>query len=252
MRDEYGYIQQNILKTFLEQSYLKMQLSEKRYRMQSMELLALQSQINPHFLYNTLDTLNWISIRLNGHPNQISTLLESLSSILRYSLGHPNETATLAEEIANTRCYVTIQKVRYANKFDLFWEYDEDAGGLQLMKLLLQPLVENSLYHGIKVKKEGGLIKIRIHRCRDTLHIAVIDNGVGIQPERLAELRQEMSEEGEYSAKIGLCSTAKRLSLFYGGRAGLRILSRPGLGTAVKMELPLHPPQDMQLPQQGG
>ena len=94
VRDEYGYIQQNILKTFLEQSYLKMQLSEKRYRLQSMELLALQSQINPHFLYNTLDTLNWISIRLNGHPNQISTLLESLSSILRYSLGHPNETAT--------------------------------------------------------------------------------------------------------------------------------------------------------------
>lgn len=237
--DEYGYIQQNILKTFIEQSYLKTQLSERKYKFKAMELLALQSQINPHFLYNTLDTVKWMSIRLIGQPNPISIVLENFSVILRYSLKDASETVTLGEEIRNTKSYIDIQMVRYVDKFTMQWEYDDEICNLHIIKLILQPLVENSLYHGIKVKKGPGRIKIKIKVLLNRLKIIVIDNGVGIPREKLDKLRVELETGGEKSERIGLFNTCKRLKLFYGLECQIKLLSRYHLGTVISIDIPI-------------
>ena len=160
VKDEYGYIMQNILKTFIEQSYLKMQLSERKYRLQAAELLALQSQINPHFLYNTLHTLSWKNMSLIGRHNEVNEMIENLSDILEYSLSSPATRVTLEREIRNTLSYIKIQEVRYRDKFDVFWEYDESVLKYPVIKLLLQPLIENCIYHAFKEKEGKSHIKI--------------------------------------------------------------------------------------------
>ena len=241
IRNEYGYIIHNILKTFIEQSYLKVSLSERKYKMKTMELTALQSQINPHFLFNTLKTIYWKSFGLTGRQNEVSEMIENLSDILNYSLGSPEKTVKLEKEIRTTQSYIDIQKVRYKDKFDVLWEYDREVEQVEVIKLILQPLIENSIYHGIKEKDGCSLIKIKISRIPGFIIIGVIDSGLGIHKDTLKKIRERLKEEGEYSEHIGLFNTNKRLKLTYGEEYGLSIRSKYGAGTAVYMKIPLSP-----------
>ncbi|MCS7459863.1 histidine kinase [Paenibacillus doosanensis] len=238
-KDEFGYIIQNIIKTFIEQSFLKVQLSERRYKLQVAQLTALQSQINPHFLFNTLETLNWETIALTGRPNQMTKIIDNLSEILRYSLTNPEEPVSLNKEIKNLKSYIEIQKYRYEDKFDMIWEYDPVVIGCRVMKLLFQPFVENSIYHGIKEKEESSLIKIRIELVGPDVHIGIIDNGLGMSRERLRKIRRDLNSDDEYSERIGMINTNKRLKLAYGEPYGIVIRSKQGWGTAVYIKLPM-------------
>lgn len=238
VKDEYGYILSNILKTFIEQSYLKVQLSEKKFKMQTMELLALQSQINPHFLYNTLETINWKIISLTGKPNEVNRMVENLSDILKYSLSKPDEMITVEEEVTYVKSYIDIQKVRYKDKFHVVWEVSGEAEYCLIPKMLLQPLIENSIYHGIKEKSGKSGIKIKIHQSGTTLKIAVIDNGLGIEAEKLGKIREKLQLGDEITGHIGLINTHKRLKLVFGEQYGLKIKSRQGTGTVVMIEIP--------------
>jgi two-component system sensor histidine kinase YesM len=141
VQDEYSFITNNILKTFIEQKYLQVQLSERKYRLRVMELLALQAQINPHFLFNTLETIKWKVFQFTNRPSPATTMLENLAAILHYSLESPDRQVTVTEEIANTRNYLEIQKIRYSNKFGVIWEYDEAINRLPIVRLILQPLL---------------------------------------------------------------------------------------------------------------
>lgn len=237
--DEYGFIVQNIIKTFIEQSYLKVQLSERKYKMQVMELEALQSQINPHFLYNTLHTIYWETLNLTGKPNKANQMISHLTDILDYALSNPRQCVTILEEIKYTRNYVEIQKIRYNDKFDVIWEYDQDLRNEKILKLILQPLIENSIYHGIKEKQGLGLIKIKIQRDNLLLKITVIDNGLGIKKQDLDAINEKLEVEGDYSRHIGLFNTNKRLQLRYGEEFGIKINSKIGLGTAIYIRIPL-------------
>ncbi|MBW7453064.1 sensor histidine kinase [Paenibacillus sepulcri] len=237
--DEYGLIVHKIVKTFLEQSYLKVQLSERRYKLQAAQMIALQSQINPHFLFNTLETLNWETIALTGRPNQANSIIDHLSQILRYSLTDPQETVTIDTELENLSHYIEIQKFRYEDKFDIMWEIDPDVGDFRVMKLLFQPLVENSIYHGIKEKEAFCRIKIKVRREVNHLEMAVIDNGVGMDEEKLAMLRRRLAMDEDAVSRIGLTNTNKRIGLVYGDEYGIRINSKKGLGTAVYMKVPI-------------
>jgi two-component system, sensor histidine kinase YesM len=239
IRDEYSYIIYNVLKGFIEQNYLKVQLSERKYKLHTMELLALQSQINPHFLFNTLQTINLKTLGLTKGPNEVNTMIENLSDILKYSLSNPTETIALKEEIENVKSYIIIQKIRYKDKFDVIFEYDEELLSLRVPKLILQPLIENSLYHGIKEKEENSIIKIRVNKCSKAIQIAVIDNGLGISGERLNKIRNLLESNEEFSENIGLYNTDKRLKLLYGEETGIKILSKLGWGTGVFMEIPM-------------
>lgn len=240
--DEYTYIIQNMIVHFLEHRYLKTQLSEKKYRLQFMELLALQSQINPHFLYNTLNSIYWETVKLTGKPNKSSEMIEYLSDLLSYTLSDPTSKVTWEEEIRHTENYINIQKQRYRDKFDCIFEYDEEILQLYTRKLIMQPLVENSLYHGIKEKDGFGLIKVKIYQTGDRLRLVVIDNGIGIPSEKLASLRQTLQNEDDLPGQqkhIGLLNTIKRLRLMYDNQFRFSIKSKPGMGTVIMIEVPV-------------
>ncbi|MGG4553532.1 cache domain-containing sensor histidine kinase [Paenibacillus humicus] len=239
VRDEYSYILHNMITHFIEHRYIRTQLLEKKYRLQFMELLALQSQINPHFLYNTLHSVYWESVALTGKPNKASEMIEDLSDILSYSFSEPTKSVTWKEEIANAVSYVNIQKKRYKDKFNVIFEYEEEITQLFTMKLLLQPLLENSIYHGIKEKDGPGLIKVKLIRQQERLRITVIDNGIGIEPEALAEIRSRLDSDEERTKHVGMFNTNKRLKLMYNHMYSFRIRSKPGLGTMVEMILPV-------------
>lgn len=241
VRDEHGFIIQSIIKAFIEQNYLKVQLSERKYRMKVMELLALQAQINPHFLYNTLHTISWKSIALTKKPNEVSAMIENLSTILKYSLSNAGQTVSLEEEIYYTKCYLDIQSVRYRHKFKVHWKYEDNLKELRMIKLLLQPLIENSIYHGIKEKEGQGAIYIHIVRDDHDLKIWLMDNGMGIPPERLKEIRTMLKDQEEIAKHehIGLFNVNKRLILTYGDDFGLGIKSVYRKGTAIYIRIPM-------------
>ena len=239
VKDEYGFILQNIIKTFLEQSYLKVQLSEKKYRLKATEMMALQSQINPHFLFNTLKTMFWKSIALTGEQNEMSRMIEHLSGILHYSLGSPEEEVPLSEEIRNTQSYIEIQKIRYKDKFGVIWQYDDALAQYKVMKLFLQPFIENCIYHGIKEKEGSSYIKIKINLVKSTLRIAIIDNGLGIHWKTLEKTKMKLVEDGEYLEHIGMLNTSKRLKLMYGDAYGIKIRSKLHWGTVVYIHIPV-------------
>lgn len=243
VKDEHGYIIQNLVMAFINQDYLKMQLSERKYRMKVLELLALQSQINPHFLYNTLHTISWKSIAITKKPNEISGMIDNLSTILKYVLSNSNEMVTLDEEIYYTMCYVNIQSVRYRNRFRVKWTYDDDnLAEIMIMKLIFQPLIENSIYHGIKEKEGEGVISVRLVRDGSFLKIWLIDNGLGMTRERLDEIREMLKPEKDTikSDHIGLYNVNKRLLLTYGDSYRIRIKSAYGRGTAIFIKFPLY------------
>lgn len=241
VKDEYTFIIQNIVRHFIEHRYVKTQLSEKKYRLQVVELLALQAQINPHFLYNTLNSIYWETVGLTGKPNQASDMIENLSDMLSYSFGNPNNTVTWSEEIANTISYLKIEKIRFADKFDYTFEYDPEIQEMKTMKLLLQPLVENSVKHGI-LKKDGfGRIKVKIYRVHAYFRVVIIDDGVGIPQARLAEIRQSMlaaDAMDERADHIGILNTNKRLSLMYEDHYQFHIKSKLRLGTVITIVVP--------------
>lgn len=239
VRDEYSYIIQNMITHFIEHRYIRTQLLEKKYRLQVMELLALQSQINPHFLYNTLHSVYWESVALTGKPNKVSEMIENLSDLLSYSFSNPTKTVTWSEEIANSISYINIQKKRYKDKFDVIFEYEEEITKLYTMKLLLQPLLENSLYHGIKEKEGHGLIKVKLTLKEEQLSIVVIDNGIGIEPLRLSQIQQRLESDEERTKHVGLFNTNKRLKLTYNNKYNFRIRSKLGLGTMVEIVIPI-------------
>lgn len=170
--DEYSYIAQNVISTFIEQEYLKVQLSERKYKLQTMELLALKAQINPHFVYNTLEAINWKVIGLVGTSNDVNSMIDNLSDMMKYSLEVATPVVRLEEEIKNAISYIQIQKFRYKNKFEVLWEYETHVLQYKVVKLLLQPLIENCIYHGINEKLNGGCIKIRIKALEGFLRIS--------------------------------------------------------------------------------
>ncbi|MGI6669540.1 MAG: sensor histidine kinase [Acetivibrionales bacterium] len=145
----------------------------------------------------------------------------------------------LNDEIENTKSYINIQKYRYEDKFDVYWDFPREADNCKVKKLILQPLVENSIYHGIKEKEGRCFIKIKIKKSESHLSIFVADNGAGIPPERLKEIRKKLESSEDLSEHIGLFNTNKRLKLTYGDKYGIRIRSLPQVGTVVHLYIPL-------------
>ncbi|NSW91105.1 MAG: histidine kinase [Firmicutes bacterium] len=237
--DEYDTILHNILDTFIKNSYLNLQLNESKLRQKAAELTALQLQINPHFLFNTLETINMEILKSTHTASPASTLIENLSDILKYSLGSPDHIVTLREEIQYTKIYLNILRFRYPHKFMVFWDYDEDMLDIPIMRLLFQPLIENSLYHGIKPKQGKGLIRVRITKKDGGLCVRVTDNGIGIPKPELERLRKGLDELHFDERHIGLQNTNKRLVLSYGPQSSIKIYSKSGLGTVISFFIPI-------------
>ncbi len=238
----FDHITYSILRTFLEYKYLKVQLSERQYRQKTLELLALQSQMNPHFLFNTLETINWKVIKMTKRPNQINHMIQGLSNILNYALQSPFKLEFLANELKYARDYLDIQKIRYKNKFSVLWRCAPGLEERKVIRFLLQPLIENAIYHGIKETEGRKTITITIDEWDGRLRFVVKDDGLGIEPQRLREIEERLGEGDALSeasdGDIGLYNVNKRIKLAFGREYGLRIDSVRGRGTTVTVQIP--------------
>ncbi|WP_175495400.1 sensor histidine kinase [Gracilibacillus orientalis] len=240
--NEYQLIVQRILKNYVNQSNLEKELKENKYQLQSAELLALQNQINPHFLSNTLTIIYWRAMALTGQPNKVTKMVETLTDILHFSLRIKQHTVTLAEEIHHTQNYIDIIKIRSDHPFSIIWDYDEKLLDKQVLKFMLQPIIENSLAHGIDHQSNQELtIKIKIHVLEDKIHVTMIDSGKGISKENLHALRREIQSESLSTKHIGLANTNKRLELIFNSRYTFIIRSKERWGTSITI---VHPIKD--------
>lgn len=196
------------------------------------ELKALQAQINPHFLYNTLDSINWIALR-NNVPD-ISKMVNALASILRYSLNKGNEIISIQDEIKQVESYIIIQKIRFRNKFDVYFDIDKKIFNYKTIKLILQPLVENALIHGIETYDGKGYIKIKGFYEHDNIIFEIINNGNTIDLSKVNNLLNSATEEKD---SYGIQNVNERLKLYYGENFGLRFYINEN-NTVARISIP--------------
>lgn len=201
------------------------------------ELKALQAQINPHFLYNTLDSINWMARA--GEISQVGEMINSLSIFFRISLSGGKMFITVEEELRHVENYILIQKKRYEKYLDYKIEVPEKLYNCSCLKMILQPLVENAIYHGIKEKGQRGIIRITAEEMGDMLLFYVTDTGKGMSLEKLSELEQMMKKGIEYdSSSYGVINVQQRIQTCYGEQYGLHFQSKMGEGTRVTVVLP--------------
>ncbi len=235
-----NYITYNLVHLFLEQDYLKMQSSARESQLQLLTLQMLQYQINPHFMHNTLNAIFWKSVQITGSENDCSRMVHLLSSLMRYSLSSPDEPTTLQEEFRYIATYVEIMKSRFPDKYTVDYRLDEECAAFPSKRMLLQPLVENAIYHGIKAKPDKGFICVGARKLRRHIAVYVYDNGVGMDPQQLLHLQENLNTELICSSdSVGLRNTNLRLTFAYGKEAKVRIRSRKGRSTIVYFFLPL-------------
>ena len=203
------------------------------------ELDVLQSQINPHFLYNTLDSVIWMTE--NGRTEDAVVMLTSLARLFRISLSRGSNIITVAEELEHARHYLTIQKMRYKNKFSAEISAEDGVESLHTIKLIVQPILENAIYHGMDYADGDGEIRVLAARDGEDVVIQVSDNGPGMPEEVVSRLLDQGGAYGAAGSKgsgIGLRNVHRRIQLTFGREYGLTILSEPDDGTAVRIRLP--------------
>ncbi|WP_143452436.1 sensor histidine kinase [Sporanaerobium hydrogeniformans] len=235
--DEYGLILNNVINIFLKSNQLHQQLAQKQYKQEIAELAALQLQINPHFLFNTLQALDFNALRLTGKPTQLNQMIRYLSDILKYALEDAATGTCLQDELDYLKKYTAIQKMRYGEQFIIYYEVDDTILSYKVFRLMLQPLIENSISHGIRPLEHTGYIKLKAYARENHLYFTVIDSGVGLTKEEVKNLYARI--QSEKSKNIGITNLNRRLMLTYGFEYQLKILSKKGMGTCISFRIPL-------------
>lgn len=207
---------------------------QKKIEQKNAEIRALQAQINPHFLYNTLDSINWMLIERD--ELDISDVVISLGEILRYAIGGQNHLVPLRSEARYIESYLFIQKNRLEERLNYQWELDEDALDVLVPKLIMQPIVENAVIHGIEPLKQGGMILMKAWVEGETLMLRVTDNGRGMNQEELEALREKITGKDEIE-NIGMRNIQKRIELTFGQEQAMEIQSIQGEGTTITLRM---------------
>ncbi len=202
------------------------------------EIKALEAQINPHFLFNTLDSINWRAIEHD--EEEISNMLGTLGSLLRYSVSNIDMMVVLEAEISWLKKYIFLQRDRFQDSFDCSYEISEEALSFPIYKMLLQPIIENTILHAFEEVKEGGLIQVEAFvRTDERLEIHVRDNGCGMPEEVLNSIREEIEKNGPLnSERIGISNVIHRLRIYYHEEAQIHVNSRQGEGTEFILVIP--------------
>lgn len=216
------------------QELMEQNIREQEAKRKS-ELKALQSQINPHFLYNTLDSIIWMA---EGKKNEEVVLMTaSLARLLRQSISNEDEVISIGQEIEYARGYLTIQKMRYKDKMEFRIDVEPSILNIRLIKLVLQPIIENAIYHGLKYKESKGLLLVKGFLKDGNAVIQVIDDGVGMEPEVLEHIF-EKHKVNYRSNGVGVYNVQKRLQLYYGSEYGITYESEKGKGTTATITIP--------------
>ncbi|XID93499.1 sensor histidine kinase [Paenibacillaceae bacterium WGS1546] len=243
-QDELGYLTDAFNQTVEQQRHLIRDIYEQQLRLTKTELKFLQSQINPHFLYNTLDSIYWSA--KNYDADEISEMVLNLSRFFRLSLSKGRETFTIEETFSHLQYYIRVQQLRFADQFTASFHAAADCGGLYVLKLVLQPLVENAILHGLEKRKSGGELRIAAELSGERLILSVSDNGKGIGEETMERIRAALDRSGgdSYAASertaefFGLLNVKARIRLYYGDSAEFSIDSKEGEGTTARIHLP--------------
>lgn len=232
--DEFGQLQNGYNMMIEEIQKLIERVVDEQKTKRKAELDVLQAQIKPHFLYNTFDSIS--ALALAGRNEDVYKVMKALGGYYRTSLNQGNEIIKIAEEIDLVKNYLIIQKFRYGNLFAAEYDLDPKAGEYKVLKLVLQPLVENAIYHGIKPKGEPGLIKIKTKLTGDQIQLIVQDDGVGFSETELERIEAK-SVSGQKKS-FGLRGTIERLRIFYGNEVSYRIETQKGNGTIITITIP--------------
>lgn len=237
--DEIGTIGKVVNKMSGQIEQLLEERVEDEKERSSLELKMLQAQINPHFLYNTLDSIKWIAVIQKN--SGIVKAVTALSGLLRNMAKGFNEKVTLQKELDFLNDYVIIEKMKYVEIFDVIIEVDEpELYAAKVIKLTLQPLVENSIFSGIEPNGKNGLIKIHAYAEEEKLYLTVYDNGIGIKAEKLSGILEGRETlDGERMSGIGLVNVDRRIKLAYGEEYGLKVESKEGEFTRITVVTPL-------------
>jgi sensor histidine kinase YesM len=222
----------NLISEIKNKAQLERELQENKILLQESQFRSLQSQINPHFLFNTLNTLSKKAY-LEG-SEETSDLLVSVAGLLRYNLKQIDRSVTLYEEVAVLKQYMDIQKARFTERLKLYLDVDEDCLSVRIPALTLQPIIENAVIHAIEPREEGGIIWFRVKDGEDMITIEIEDDGKGMDKKKIQQILEENTMEMEgHSTGIGFSNVVKRLRLFYGYDHVIDILSDKGNGTKV-------------------
>ena len=212
-------------------------VKEDERKMRKADLRLLQEQIQPHFLYNTLDTIVWL-IESN-EPDEAVTMVVTLSDFFREILSKGKEFISIKEEEKHISSYLQIQEMRYRDILEYDIQLDQVIYKYQILKLTLQPVVENALYHGIKYKRAKGCIHIHGEKEGDIIRLTVRDDGVGMDEEELEQLRQQIEKPCQETEKgFGLANVNERIHMYFGPEYGMKIQSQKGKGTTVEIVIP--------------
>ena len=245
--DEIGKLNRIFNKAIKEINELMQKVTQSEILNKEMEFKTLQSQMNPHFLYNTLDTINWLAFK--EKQTEICNLVAAISSLIRASISNKKSIITIEQELDYVKNYIYIQHIRYKDRFDIIYDIDESLLKQAVPKLIIQPIVENAIIHGIENSKNKNLLYISVKRENECIVIIVKDTGIGMTDEKVSELLKEpLNAEGDEQkahTNLGLYAVHKRIQLMYGDLYGLTVQSQAGEGTTVTLHIPFTKKQEM-------
>ena len=237
--DETDYIRQAIAASAKSNITMKLELAGRIRLLHEAQASALQAQITPHFISNTLDAIRWGAVELGKGENEVSQMLTTLSALLRISLDMESALVPISTEIEHCQLYLEIMKYRYNAPLDVTWEIPEDILRLSIVKLSFQPILENAIYHGLRPKKMLGRILVQALRDEGRVYIRFADSGVGMNGDTLERLNLEMdSETALTGSHIGMHNVNQRIKLLFGLDYGVRVSSVEGNGTIIEVVIP--------------
>ena len=237
-KNEYDVVLNNIIYLFLHNMQLNDSLKQKQQEQERAELTALQLQINPHFLFNVLQNVEFEMKKLGSGADTVCRMLEDLSEILQYALKNPLETITLRQEIEYLKKYVAIQRERFGSNFIVYYEIDDDLWDFPVFRLMLQPLVENSIVHGVRLCNRQGYIKVKIFARGNMVIFRVVDNGIGMTAEEIQEFQERIQKVNV--RHIGMSNVNSRLKIYYGDESAIHVRSRKNRGCVVEFRIPIN------------
>lgn len=239
--NEIKYIISSIAHHIEDKNRMQETLESRLKALKTSQYAMLQAQINPHFLYNTLETINWMAYDLTNENNPVSEAVINLAKLFRNNLSSSSYLIAIADEIKYTKDYLSILNLRYKDFFDVIWNIDENILSYATIKICLQPLIENAVYHGLKPKDEKGTLKISLEQDEDTIFFTVSDDGIGMPKKDVDSLNEKLASglsAPSSASHIGLMNVNMRIKIIFGDEYGVRIESVQNKGTSVYVIFP--------------
>jgi two-component system sensor histidine kinase YesM len=232
-------IYNQIKKSYKSQVFMEYELDKKLKLLNKAQMIALQAQISPHFLSNTLETMKWSAMRLTGGENELSKMALSLSRLLRLTLGAEKSIISIGEELELDKKYIEIMEFRFRDVFRVEWDVNDRLLEYETIQLTLQPIIENAIYHGIRPNRKFGTITVQVREEVSDILFVVTDDGQGIDEETLLKLNRQMQDKYNLEGKhVGVRNVNQRIKLIFGEKYGVNVSSQKNVGTKVTVRIP--------------